>query len=135
MYVIINAETGEIELSSAGHNPAFVVSGRGMELVLHEKNVSCMPLGILDSYEYKSISFKMKTDDLLFLYTDGVTEARNAEGDEFGVSGLKKFLARPRAANPAEDLEKVLARYSENAGQHDDITAVSIEFKGKEDHG
>lgn len=130
MYVIIDAETGEVELSSAGHNPAFVVSGRGHELALHEKNVSCMPLGIVDSYEYESIRFKLKKNDLLFLYTDGVTEARNADGDEFGLTGLKKYLSRPRSSNPAADLEKVLLEFAKNAGQHDDITAVSLEFKG-----
>ncbi|MGM0599669.1 MAG: SpoIIE family protein phosphatase [Candidatus Rifleibacteriota bacterium] len=131
MYVIINSETGEVELSSAGHNPAFVVSGRGMELSLHEKNVSCMPLGILDNYEYENIKFKMKSNDMLFLYTDGVTEARNADEEEFGTGLLKKFLARPRPSNPAKALEEVLKKFSENADQHDDITAVSIEFKGK----
>ncbi|GAB4269889.1 MAG: hypothetical protein Kow0029_06240 [Candidatus Rifleibacteriota bacterium] len=132
MYVIINAKTGEVELSSAGHNPAFVVSGRGHDLVLHEKNVNCMPLGILEDYEYQSISFKMQKNDLLFMYTDGVTEARNYKGEEFGVSGLRRFFARPRAKNPAEDLGEILAEFSANAGQHDDITAVSIEFKGNE---
>lgn len=131
MYVIIDSETGEVELSSAGHNPAFVVSGRGMELVIHEKNVSCMPLGILEGFEYQSTSFKMKQDDLLFLYTDGVTEARNTEGEEFGESGLKRFLQKPRTAAPAEDLGKQLVEFAKNAAQHDDITAVSIEFKGK----
>ncbi len=130
MYVIIDSETGEVELSSAGHNPAFVVSGRGHDLSLHEKNVSCMPLGIIDTYEYEAIRFKMKKGDLLFMYTDGVTEARNTDEEEFGLTGLRKYLARPRSPNPAQDLERVLDEFSRNAGQHDDITAVSIEFTG-----
>ena len=130
MYVIINSETGEVQLSSAGHNPAFVASGHGHDLALHEKNVSCMPLGIVDSFEYESISFKLKKNDMLLLYTDGVTEARNADGEEFGVARLKKYLSRPRSENPASDLEKELNEFSVNAGQHDDITAVTIEFKG-----
>lgn len=130
MYVIINAETGEVQLSSAGHNPAFVVSGRGLGLILHEKNVNCMPLGIVDNFEYHSISFKLKAGDLLFLYTDGVTEARDVAGEEFGIGGLRKFLGKPRSDNPAADLERTLAEFSKNAGQHDDITAVAIEYKG-----
>jgi serine phosphatase RsbU (regulator of sigma subunit) len=131
MYVIINSETGEVELSSAGHNPAFVVSGRGLELSLHEKNVGGMPLGIIDDNEYESIRFRLKNNDQLFLYTDGVTEARDVNQAEFGEKGLKRFLMMPRANNPAEELGKVILRYSENAGQHDDITAVSIEYKGQ----
>jgi serine phosphatase RsbU (regulator of sigma subunit)/HAMP domain-containing protein len=131
MYVIIDCETGNVELSSAGHNPAFVASGRGMELILHEKNVNCIPLGIVEDFKYESITFTMKPKDQLFLYTDGVTEARNADGKEFSESGLKRFLALPRPANPATELGKELLKYSKNAGQHDDITAVSIEFKVK----
>ena len=130
MYVIINAETGEVELSSAGHNPAFVVSGRGMGLSLHEKNVKCIPLGILEDYPYETIKFKLDPNDLLFLYTDGVTEARNASEEEFDVSGLKKFLARPRGKNPTADLLREIENFSKHANQHDDITAVSVEFKG-----
>lgn len=130
MYVIINAVTGEIELSSAGHNPAFVVSGRGMELILHEKNVKCLPLGIIEDYKYDSIKFALKKNDLLFLYTDGVTEARNIDEQEFGESGLKKFLAKPRGKEPAKDLMAEISSFSKHSNQHDDITAVSVEFTG-----
>lgn len=135
MYVIIDSETGEVQLSSAGHNPAVVVSGRGHETALHEKNVNCMPLGIIDSFEYESISFRLKKNDLLLLYTDGVTEARNADGEEFGQSGLSRYLRKPRSSKPARDLEQELIEFSMNAGQHDDITAVFVEFKGSESDG
>ncbi|MBU1106761.1 MAG: SpoIIE family protein phosphatase [Candidatus Riflebacteria bacterium] len=131
MYVIINSETGEVELSSAGHNPAFVVTGRGMEKALHEKTSKGLPLGILEDYAYESVSFKLKKDDLLFLYTDGVTEARNHNEEEFGESGLKKFLARPRSQDPAGSLLEEVQHFSETAKQHDDITAVSIEYTGR----
>ncbi|NCB39101.1 MAG: hypothetical protein EOM80_10045 [Erysipelotrichia bacterium] len=130
MYVIIDATTGEVELSSAGHNPAFVASGRGMELTLHEKNVKCMPLGILENYKYETTQFTLKKGDLLFLYTDGVTEARNETEEEFGESRLKKFLNRPRAADPAKAILHEIQEFSKYAKQHDDITAVSIEFNG-----
>jgi serine phosphatase RsbU (regulator of sigma subunit)/HAMP domain-containing protein len=131
MYVIIDAVTGQIELSSAGHNPAFVVSGRGMDLILHEKNVKCLPLGIMEDYNYDSINLSLKKGDLLFLYTDGVTEARNVDEEEFGVSGLKKFLAKPRGKDPAKDLMAEITNFSRHSNQHDDITAVSIEFTGR----
>ncbi|PKL42913.1 MAG: hypothetical protein CVV41_12885 [Candidatus Riflebacteria bacterium HGW-Riflebacteria-1] len=131
MYVIINAETGEIELSCAGHNPAFVVSGRGMEKAIHEKSSKGLPLGILEDFAYESISFRLKKDDLLFLYTDGVTEARNSSDEEYGESSLKKFLTRPRSKNMAGSLLEEVETFSKATRQHDDITAVSIEFTGR----
>ena len=131
MYVIINAETGEIEMSCAGHNPAFVVSGRGMEKAIHEKSSKGLPLGILEDYAYESVSFKLKKDDLLFLYTDGVTEARNSNDKEYGESSLKKFLTRPRSKNIAGALLEEVETFSRSTKQHDDITAVSIEFTGR----
>lgn len=131
MYVIIDAITGQIELASAGHNPAFVASGRGMELVLHQKNVKCLPLGIIEDYNYDSTTFTLKKGDLLFMYTDGVTEARNIDEEEFGESGLKKFLAKPRSKDPARDLMAEISSFSKHSNQHDDITAVSVEFTGR----
>ena len=131
MYVIINADTGEIELSCAGHNPALIVTGRGMEKAIHEKTSKGLPLGILEDYAYESISFKMKKDDLLFLYTDGVTEARNSIDEEYGESSLKKFLTRPRSQNIAGAILAEVEEFSKSAKQHDDITAVSLEYIGR----
>ncbi|PKL46093.1 MAG: hypothetical protein CVV42_17570 [Candidatus Riflebacteria bacterium HGW-Riflebacteria-2] len=131
MYVIINAKTGEIELSCAGHNPALLVTGRGMEKAIHEKTSKGLPLGILEDYTYESISFKMRKDDLLFLYTDGVTEARNSLDEEYGESSLKKFLTRPRSSDLAGMLLAEVEEFSKSAKQHDDITAVSIEYTGR----
>ncbi|KAF1080113.1 MAG: hypothetical protein GQF41_3580 [Candidatus Rifleibacterium amylolyticum] len=131
MYVIINAGTGEIELSCAGHNPALVVSGRGMEKAIHEKTSKGLPLGILEDYVYESISFRLKQDDLLFLYTDGVTEARNSLDEEYGESSLKRFLTRPRCSDLAGALLMEVEEFSKSAKQHDDITAVSIEYTGR----
>lgn len=130
MYVIIDSETGETQLASGGHNPAFVVSGHGMELTLHEKNVSCLPLGIMEDYNYTTVSFKLKKNDMLFVYTDGVTEARNFVDEEFTESGLKKFLARPRQDNPTKKLLEEIEDFAQESEQHDDITAVSVEFLG-----
>lgn len=130
MYAIIDSESGKVELASAGHNPAFVASGRGHDLILREKSVKCLPLGILEEYKYQSISFDLIPGDLLLLYTDGVTEARNTEDEEFGESRLKRFLSRPRGTNPAEDLLKEIQNFSRLAMQHDDITAVTIEYDG-----
>ena len=65
------------------------------------------------------------------MYTDGVTESRHIEEEEFGESGLKKFLQRPRneKTDPANILvNTVLKEFSEGTKQHDDITVITVEL-------
>jgi len=130
MYAIIDADSGEVELSSAGHNPALVVSGRGTHLTITKRSVPGIPLGI-SVLKYPSIRFHLNAGDLLSLYTDGVTEARNSERVEFGMSGLKKFLSGPRGPSPATDLLREVEDFAGGMPQFDDITALTIEFRGK----
>ena len=126
MYVVMDYRNGEVELSSAGHNPAFLVSKDGET---KSQNVSGIPLGIMNNYTYSSIKFKMSEGDILWMYTDGVTEARNLDGKEFGEVNLKAFISNYSGDNASEDLLKNLNEFVSNAHQHDDITAVTLEYK------
>jgi serine phosphatase RsbU (regulator of sigma subunit) len=128
MYVVVDPETGNVELSSAGHNPAFVVPCQGN--AIHSKNVKGLPLGIIDDYEYGSINFKLEKNDLLWMYTDGVTEARNVNDEEYGEKRLKRFLVNYKGDAPTKDLLAKLQEFSKLARQHDDITAVSVKYIG-----
>jgi serine phosphatase RsbU (regulator of sigma subunit)/HAMP domain-containing protein len=128
MYVVIDPETGEVELSSAGHNPAYVVPHTGN--AIHSKNVKGLPLGIIDDYEYGSISFKLEKNDILWMYTDGVTEARNVNEEEYGEKRLKRFFVNYKGDSPTKDLLAKLQEFSKLARQHDDITAVSVKYLG-----
>lgn len=129
MYVIIELATGKVEMACAGHNPALVVSGHGFELHISEWVGKGPPLGIME-LEYSTSVFQLKPGDFFLMYTDGVTEARNSDGEEFGIGRLKKFLGHPRGPNPARDLYQEVAAFSGDMQQHDDITAVSLEFLG-----
>nr|MBP7635534.1 SpoIIE family protein phosphatase [Candidatus Ozemobacteraceae bacterium] len=68
--------------------------------------------------------------DMLVMYTDGVTEARNPEGEEYEESRLKRFLSDPRSTDPAAALLDSVIQFIGDAEQHDDITAVTVEFLG-----
>ena len=131
MYIIVDSESGEVELSSAGHNPAFIASSYGRDFSLASKNSKGLPLGIMEDYSYESINFKLNKKDMLIMYTDGVTESRNINEEEFGESGLKKFLQKPRSSkgDPAATLvNTVLSDFSEGTKQHDDITVITVEL-------
>lgn len=123
MYVIIDPVTGELEYSCAGH-PGLLRKGN----VIQELKTPGVPLGIIDPYKYSSSKITMETGDLLMLYTDGVTEARNPGGDEFDLSGLKAFLGHYKQENAAEDLLEKVIEFADRAEQHDDITAVAVKM-------
>ncbi len=128
MYVIIDTETGKIELACAGHNPAILVRQKG-EPKLGIHTAKGIPLGIMDM-PYEPKTFTMQPGDMLVMYTDGVTEARNPDGEEYEESRLKRFLSDRRSTDPAAALLDNVIQFIGDAEQHDDITAVTVEFLG-----
>jgi len=130
MYVIINIEAGLVELACAGHHPVMLISGKGFELSLSEKSAPGIPLGI-GEIPYQAVTFKLKPSDKMMFYTDGVTEARNSVGEEFGMSRLKKFLAKNHGSNPTKELSQEIEAFVGPASRHDDITAVLVEYYGR----
>ena len=131
MYLIINSKSGEIEMASAGHNPLIIVSPipKTSRVQTESKNTKGFPLGIMEGFPYPSTRFTIKKGDMIVLYTDGVTEARNVDGHEFGEEKFTQFLTKPRSDNPAQTLTTMIAEFSEGVDkQHDDITAITIEM-------
>jgi sigma-B regulation protein RsbU (phosphoserine phosphatase) len=91
-----------------------------------------MALGLFDGSRYEQETIRMGAGDLLFSYTDGVTEALNIEGEEFGENRLEALLAA-LAHLPAEEVrdavvQRVLA-WCQGAPQHDDLTFVVLKVK------
>jgi phosphoserine phosphatase RsbU/P len=91
-----------------------------------------MALGLFDESCYEQEVVQMRPGDLLFSYTDGVTEALNVEGEEFGEARLQALLAdvAPLSAEEVRDLvvERLLA-WCQGAPQHDDLTFVVLKVK------
>jgi phosphoserine phosphatase RsbU/P len=91
-----------------------------------------MALGLFDGSRYEQAVVQLVPGDLLFCYTDGVTEALNVEGEEFGEARLQALLCAA-ARLPAEEVrgavvERVLA-WCRGAPQHDDLTFVVLKVK------
>ncbi|HVF58066.1 MAG TPA: SpoIIE family protein phosphatase [Pyrinomonadaceae bacterium] len=91
-----------------------------------------MALGLFDESGYEQEVIQMRAGDLLFSYTDGMTEALNVEGEEFGETRLQELLA-DLAHLPAEEVrdaivERLLA-WCQGAPQHDDLTFVVLKVK------
>lgn len=112
---------------NAGHNPPYLVRGTGAQAVIRELSAGGTVLGLFPEVSYDETEIDLQSGDLLVAFTDGVTEALNADGEDFGEERLKALL-RDGAGAPAEEISSTLAagmrEWIGSAEQHDDLTFV-----------
>ncbi len=127
LYAVFDPETGVLTYANGGHcNPLLVHSDGSSEELAHTKGVA---LGVMPDLEYREDHVTLAPEDTLILYTDGVSEAMNAEGEEFGVERLRELFTNNPPSNAKEANEAVLQAVSEFAGntpQSDDVTCLVI---------
>lgn len=116
---------GTVELCNAGHPAAVAVTAGSVQ----EVRASGPPIGLFGGGEYTKSELKLVAGDALVLYTDGVTEAVNAEDDEYGTARLRGFLreqhgrgAREIATGCVRDLEE----FRGGAEWRDDLTILVL---------
>lgn len=129
-YAIYNTKTGQVDCCNAGHNPPLLLrhDGRVEELPLLENPM----LGIFDDATFKENSIQMNPGDTLVMYTDGVTEARNAEKEELGTKRLRTIvggLTGKDSRQVTEVVKKAISDFVGNEEQSDDITMLVINRK------
>lgn len=116
---------GEIEIGSAGHSPALLVSQSGVTQI----DATGLPLGMFSTSSYAVRRIRMEPLDTLLLFTDGISEARNPSGREYGISGLS-LAAGGRHGWPSKELVsaclKDIDQYSSGARQADDQTLMAV---------
>lgn len=129
-YGRLNILTGEIDYSNAGHNPPYVVHENGkVEMVPAQGN---MVLGAVENFQYRNDKITLEKGDMLFTFTDGVTEAMNRDGEQFGEERLEKLLAKCGGKTSQETIDTVRTAVAEWAGeaeQSDDVTMLVIKRK------
>lgn len=130
-YGILDTITGEVEYVNAGHNPPYLLTSSDIDKLPMTGGIV---LGILEDNIFHSKKIVMKPGEKLFLYTDGVTEAFNAEEVAYGEEKLENFL-KLRLSVPIKTIIKEsfsdVNTFTAGAPQSDDITLLSIAFNGK----
>ncbi len=125
---VIELSTGYIEYCDAGHEIGLVLhQGGEVEEIRPVKKRP--PLATMDGIRYEKYSFTLEKGDRLFLYTDGVPEATNAEGELYGMKRLEEILARNIEASPSEILVRVredVDSFVGEAPQFDDLTMLAF---------
>ena len=122
----LDPATGELNYLCAGHNPPILKRGDGSVERLKSEN---MPLDIELKEDYKTGVTCLKPHDLLVIYTDGVTEARNEKREDFGEARLLTQVQRAGGERSAFTLSNIMQNLDEFVGaapQHDDITCMVV---------
>ncbi|KOR27159.1 serine/threonine protein phosphatase, partial [Achromatium sp. WMS2] len=125
---ILEIKTGNLTYASAGHDsPLLLRNKRGQWLELETGPA----LGLFDDSEFPEHTEQLHTDDLLLLYTDGITEAKNPEGDFFTAERLQSVLERHPPDNPIRLVRSVQHFYQhflEDAPASDDLTLLALHY-------
>jgi sigma-B regulation protein RsbU (phosphoserine phosphatase) len=127
LYAVYDPETGRLTYANGGHNTPLIVhpDGSSDELPL----TGGIALGVAPGLEYEHDSVTLAPGDTVFLYTDGVTEAMNGDGEEFGMERLRQTFATARLMSAAEANAAVFEAVGNFAGetaQSDDITCMTF---------
>ncbi len=132
----VTLSTGEVVEANAGHeNPVLLLQKDSEEESSYEelKRTHDLVLGALKKAHYNEDSFVMKPGDRLFIYTDGVPEATDANGKRYEMERLTEALNRNKDAKPEELLLRVredVDRFVDDADQFDDLTMLSFKYLG-----
>jgi len=123
------SKPGEIEIASAGHFPALLVAKDGVKQI----SSTGLPLGMFASSRYSVQRVRLESRDTLLLYTDGISEANDPAGSEYGIGGLSRTAGGRHGWSPSEMVAACLEdvrKHSAGARQADDQTVMVIQRTG-----
>jgi sigma-B regulation protein RsbU (phosphoserine phosphatase) len=129
-YALLDPASGELLYSNGGHLPPYVLhADGGLEMLSGRGRL----VGALEDAAWETASARLRPGDTLFLYTDGVTEARQGESGFFSGQRLLEALQAHEHASPERLVRGVLDRVRAFAGdspQSDDLTAMALHYVG-----
>ena len=124
-YARIEPDARRIVYSNAGHNPPLLVRRDGSTALLSQGG---MVLGIFPDNQYEQAELPIGSGDCLVFYTDGITEARSAEGEEFGEDRLAQAAVEMRGQSTGGLKDALLSRVNGFTGGKfdDDATLIVV---------
>ena len=128
-YVVLDPG-GTLTSCSAGHNPAVLLRANGS---MERPDRGGLVLGAFVTARYEEEAIALETGDTLVLFSDGVTDAENPVGDQYGEERLLEALAGSDRRSPDEILDRVLASVRAFAAEQppaDDVTVLVIRYGG-----
>jgi serine phosphatase RsbU (regulator of sigma subunit)/anti-sigma regulatory factor (Ser/Thr protein kinase) len=125
LYALLDPKSGTVRYANAGHNVPF----QRHEQDVQDMFARGMPLGLMPGMSYEEKENHLEAGDMMVLYSDGITEAHNPQGDMFGTPRLRNLLVMPQCGS--EVIQCVLNELTAFTGagweQEDDVTFVTID--------
>lgn len=128
MYGLLSGD-GQFTYCNAGHNPPLLVGRNGVQRL----ETGGLILGAFRDVAFQNATLQLDPGDLLVVFSDGITEALDAEGSEFGEERLLSCVNSNRDLEPAGILECIIDavhRFTANTAQSDDQTALVLRYSG-----
>lgn len=130
-YAVLDTRTGELVFANAGHNAPYIISADRKVRPLKDDNGPM--LALIEGFDYQQATSRLAPSEGIMLYTDGVTDARDRDGEFFNDWRLEAYLAA-HALEPVEQLviglHQEVQRFSAGAQQADDITTLGLRYLG-----
>ena len=147
---VLDLPTGHLRYCNAGHETPFLIEpqasgpehpddhkeGGAHRVTLLDAKPN-LPIGLFSDFVYEKQRIVMQPGATLFLYTDGLTEARNARNKMLSREHVKQMIADSNTTSPKKLVETVIAQttlFTENAEPSDDLTLLAISYTPKEGH-
>ena len=127
---ILNVRTGKLEFVNAGHNAPLICHNQQWDYLDVKSNFI---LGITADYNYQTQTVFLTSNDILFLYTDGVTEAMNAEQEAYSYHRLKNSLEKIVSTDVQvieNEIQDDIKQFVAHNPQSDDLTMVVLKYNG-----
>lgn len=125
-YAELDPRIGRLTFLNAGHNPPLIVHAGG---TMEQLASGGLPLGIMADAEFREGRTQLHPGDVLVIYSDGVSEAVNPTGEEFGPTRLYEVVARNLDASASgirDRIESALTKFCQGTPAADDITLVIV---------
>jgi sigma-B regulation protein RsbU (phosphoserine phosphatase) len=135
-YAVIDLDAQTLTCARAGHTPLLVVSGGQSEVLIPQGMVLGLRLpGAGERFEEMLVEHTQPicAGDVVVIYTDGITEAMDVDGELFGDAALARLVAREHKLDAAGIRERVLREvraFVGDAEPHDDMTMIVLKFEG-----
>jgi phosphoserine phosphatase RsbU/P len=131
-YGILNTRTGELHFANGGHNPPYLFTRDGKVREL-SRDKNGMIVGLIEAARYQTDTLQLSPGEGLLVFTDGVTEAVDANEEFYGEERLERLLIE-RGALPVErlvkDIHAEVNAFAAGMPQADDITVLAMRYLG-----
>ena len=126
MYGVLDSD-GNMVYCNAGHNPPLIIGASGVRRLERGGPI----VGLFENATYEEERLTLSPGDWLIVFSDGISEAMSATGDEYGEAKIIECVQRNKALDPARLLDALFSDvrdFARGAAQSDDITAMVLRY-------